>query len=210
MAGVIELVLAGHQQILLIQQALADAGSPGGKATQPGTLAVVWDRLADMIEVQAAAEEEICYLPMVAASSWSWEQMEDAAADLADIREAVAEARMQPVGSQAWWRGIKAALSACVEHFDGLEEGVLADFRNHADRSLCQQLGARWLAFTTARIRDLAAAGQAGDAPCQLCQWPLSAGHPHVLDATGCAVLCTCHSCYLLHRRAARGALSGV
>jgi hypothetical protein len=36
MTGVIELVLAGHQRIMLMQQALADAGRPGGDGIQPG------------------------------------------------------------------------------------------------------------------------------------------------------------------------------
>lgn len=67
--------------------------------------------------------------------------MEDAAADWADIREAMAEARMQPVGSPPWWRAVKAAVSACIEHLDAQEEGVLAKFRGHADRWLRQQLG---------------------------------------------------------------------
>jgi hypothetical protein len=208
--GVIELVLAGHQRILLMQQALADAGPSDGNGDSPWALAVLWDRLADMIEIQAAAEEEVCYLPMVSARSWTWQQMTDAVADLDEIREAVAEARLEAVGSQAWWLAVKAALSACAEHFDRHEEGVLADFASRADRPLGQQLGGQWSAFITAQIRDLAGDGHVGDAGCQLCPWPLPASHPHVLDIGGCAVLCACHCCYLLYRRATRDELSGT
>lgn len=210
MTGIVELVLAGHQRILLLQQALADAGRPGAQRDSARALAMVWGRLADMIDVQAAAEEEVCYLPMVAARSWSWQQMEDAVADLDEIREAVAEAQLETAGSRAWWRAVKAALSACAEHFDRQEEGVLADFARRADRRLCQQLGGQWSAFITARIRDLAPDDQAGGAACQLCQWPLPASHPHVLDSRGRAALCACHCCYLLHGWAARGGLSGA
>jgi hypothetical protein len=209
-ADVVELILGAHHRILLMQQALHDAGRLRGEAGSAGALAAVWDRLADVIEVQAAAEEEICYQPMVAASSWSREQMEDAVADLADIGEAVAEARLQPVSSQSWWRAVKAAFSACVKHFDRQEEGVLADFRSRADRSVRRQLGGQWSAFITARICDLARGGEADDAACQLCQWPLPASHRHVLDTKACAVLCACHCCYELHRWAAHDELSGA
>lgn len=82
MTSIIELVLAGHQRILLLQQALADTGRPSGDQDRAWALAMVWDRLAAMIEVQAAAEEEVCYLPMAAAGCWSQRQMADAVADL--------------------------------------------------------------------------------------------------------------------------------
>ena len=51
MTGVIDLVLAGHQRILLLQEALADAGRPGGHSGPGRALAMVWDRLAAMIEM---------------------------------------------------------------------------------------------------------------------------------------------------------------
>ena len=207
-SGITELVLAGHQRILLMQQALNDAGRPGGEWGSAGALATVWDRLADLIEVQAAAEEEICYLPMVEASSWSREQMQDAVADWDEVCEAVAEARLLPVGSRPWWRAVKAALSVCNKHFDR-QEGVLADFRNYADRPLRQRLGGQWSAFIAARICELSAGSHAGDAACQLCRWPLTASHRHVLDTKGCAVLCACPCCYELYRWAARDELSG-
>jgi hypothetical protein len=195
-ADIVELVVAGQHRILLIQRALRDAGRPRGSAW---ALATVWDRLADMLDVHAAAEEEICYLPMVAASSWSREQMRDAVAELGEIRDAAAEARLLPVGSRSWWRAVTAALSACAEHFDHQEQGVLADFRSRADRTLRQQLGGQWSAFVTAGIADLAPDGQVGDQACERCEWPLPVSHCHVLDATNLAVSCLCPCCYELY-----------
>lgn len=209
-ADIVELILADHQRILVMQRALHNAGRFRGEWGAASALAAVWDRLADVIEVEAAAEEEICYQPMVAAGSWSQEQMEDAVADLDEIGEAVAEARLQPVSSRPWWRAVKAAISACAEHFDRQEQGVLADFRGRADRSQRLQLGGQWSAFITARICDLAGAGEADHAACQLCQWPLPAGHRHVLDTKGCAVLCACPCCYEVHRCAAYDELPGA
>jgi hypothetical protein len=195
MTGVIDLVLAGHQRIRLLQQALAGAGRPGGESDSAWALAIVWDRLADMIEVQAAAEQEVCYLPMAAASCWTQEQMSNAVADLDEIREAVTEARLETVGSRAWWRAVTAALSACAAHFGRQEEGVLADFGRRADRRLRQQLGGQWSAFIAAQVRDLAGDDHVGDTACEFCQWPLNASHQHVLDIKGCAALCACQCC---------------
>jgi anti-sigma B factor antagonist len=206
-ADIIELVLAGQQRILLTQRALRDAGRPGGQRGSASALATVWDRLADMIEVHTAAEEEICYLPMVAASSWSREQMQDAVAELGEIRDAAGEARLLPVCSRSWWRAVTAALSACVEHFDHQEQGVLADFRSRVDRTLRQQLGGQWSAFVTARICDLVPGGQVGDAACQRCQWPLPVSHWHVLDSKNLAVSCTCPCCYQLYLWAEEGVI---
>lgn len=93
-----------------------------------------------------------------------------------EICEAVAEARLETAGSRAWWRAVKAALSACAEHFGRQEEDVLADFARRAYRRLCQQLGSQWSAFTTARIHDLVPDSQVGDAACQLYQWPMPTG----------------------------------
>jgi hypothetical protein len=195
-ADIVELVVAGQQRILLIQRALRDAGRPRASAW---ALATVWDRLADMIDVHAAAEEEICYLPMVAASSWSREQMQDAVAELGEIRDAAAEARLLPVASRSWWRAVTTAVSACAEHFDHQEQGVLADFRSRADRTLRQQIGGQWSAFVTARIADLITDDQVGDQACQGCGWPLPVGHCHVLDAKNLAISCLCACCYELY-----------
>jgi hypothetical protein len=203
-ADVIELVLAGQQRILLIWRAMREAGRTGGQGGPARALATVWDRLAEMIDVHAAAEEEICYLPMFATSSWSWEQMQDAVAELGEIRAVTAEARLLPGGSRSWWRTVEAVLSACAEHFDRQEHGVLADFRSRADRTLRRQLGGQWSAFVTARICDLAPDGQVGDAACQRCQWPLPVNHRHLLDSKSFAVSCMCHCCYELHQWAIR------
>lgn len=210
LTDVVELVLAGQQRISFLRQALCHAGHLAGGENSGSALATVWDQLADLITVQAAAAKEICYLPMVAVSSWSREQMGEAVAAFDGICEAVADARLKPVGSRSWWQVVEAALSAVAEHFSRQREGVLADFRGRADRSLRRRLGGQWSAFTAARIRDLAADGQVGDAACQLCRWPLPAIHHHVLDTKDCAVFCACPCCYELYRWAARDRLSGT
>lgn len=209
-ADITELVLAGYQRVLLLWQALLDARRSGGDWGSARAVATVWDRLADMLDLHAAAQEEICYPFMFETSPQAVAQMEDAAADLDRIREAVAEARLHRVGSRSWWRAVEAALSARVAYFDHREEGILVDFCSRADSSARQRLGGEWSVFIAARIRDLDPSGQAEDAACQLCQWPLPASHGHALDTEGCAVLCACDCCYELYRWAARDEPSGA
>lgn len=208
-ADVIDLILAGQERILVLHKALHDAESPAVDDDFAQALATVWDRLADLIDVQTAAAKEICYLPMVAISSWSPEQMRDAVAAADGIRETVAEARLQPVGSRSWWKVVEAALSACAEHFSRQKQGVLADFRGRADRSLRRRLGGQWSAFTAAQIRDRATDGVDDEGACQLCQWPMPGSHHHVLDTNGCAAFCACPCCYELYRQDARDRLAG-
>jgi hypothetical protein len=127
--------------------------------------------------------------------------MEDALADLDEIRDATAEARLLQAGSRSWWRAVTAALSACAEHFDRQDHGVLAEFRSRTDRTLRRKLGGQWLAFVTARICDLTPDSRADQAVCQRCQWPLSLSHRHVLSSDSWAVFCTCDCCYQLYRQ---------
>jgi hypothetical protein len=73
---------------------------------------------------------------MFGTSPHALQQMQEAIADLDDIREAIGETRLHPAGYPAWRQAVKDALSACVDHFDRQELGILADFRRRADRPL--------------------------------------------------------------------------
>ena len=196
MADIVELILTDHQRIMLMQAALRDVTRSGADGGSGQMLARVWERLACLIEVHADAEEEICCPTMFGTAPAALAPMEDVAADLDDIRELVSEARLLPVGSPAWWQAVKNAFSACVEHFDRLERGVLADFGRQADGSLRQRLGGQWAAFTRARLADYLSRAQHDGAACQLCTRPISGSHRHVLDTTLCAVFCACAFCY--------------
>jgi hypothetical protein len=148
MAGIIGLILADHRRILFMQQALhdADRGCRDGRSGR--ALASVWDRLAASIEIHADAEEEICYPAMFGTSPRARQQMRDAIAGLDDIREAIGEARLHPVGSAAWRQAVQDASWACEQHSGHQDLRVLADFRRRADRSLRCKLGSQWSAFT--------------------------------------------------------------
>jgi hypothetical protein len=154
-AGIVELILADHGRIRLMQAELRAAASSSG--SEPGlVLSRTWDRLADLIEAHTAAEQEVCW-PAVAAA---WPQdiawLREVAADSEDIRTAIGEAALRPAGSPGWWRAVNDALRVCSRSLDREERGLLAGFARHADPVLCDQLGRQWLAFLAARSRDAA------------------------------------------------------
>lgn len=132
MADVIELIEADHRRILHLSDALQDACHYCQGPQTRWVLATLGDRLAALVETHAEAEEEVCYLALYGSSPRGLEQLDEAAADHDDIRRAVREADLQPVGSAEWWRVAQAALAACTEHFDRDERGVLADFGQRA------------------------------------------------------------------------------
>lgn len=82
---------------------------PGRDNTTVGFLAGAWSRLADDVELHLAAEDEVCWLPGPGHGPRARELIECVADDHAEIREAVAEARLLPAGSALWWRSVHAA-----------------------------------------------------------------------------------------------------
>ena len=156
MADIIELILADHERIRRLLRALDDAARYGGDTGADWVLALVWRRLAGLLELHAEVEEEICYLALFGPGQDAAAQMQDAIADHDDIREAVREARLHAVGSAAWWRAATAALRASSDHMTHEERGALAAFGRRATPALRNELGRHWAAFIAARIRDAA------------------------------------------------------
>jgi hypothetical protein len=64
MADIIEVILADHKRIRRMLGALDDAARYGEDPCAGWMLAPVWCRLADLLELHAEAEEEICYLAL--------------------------------------------------------------------------------------------------------------------------------------------------
>ena len=64
MTDIIEVILADHKRIRKMLGALDDAASYGEDPCAGWMLAPVWCRLADLLELHAEAEEEICYLAL--------------------------------------------------------------------------------------------------------------------------------------------------
>jgi hypothetical protein len=150
MADIIDLILRDHQRIRRLTAARGQARCHPQGPPPAWAIADTWDQLAGLLEMHTSAEEEICYLPLSSSCPAVARQMEDACADHADIREAAAEARLQPAGSAPWWRAAGFALAACTSHLNHEENHVLAAFARCADPALRQMLGHQWMAFCTA------------------------------------------------------------
>ncbi|MEO6713521.1 MAG: hemerythrin domain-containing protein [Mycobacteriales bacterium] len=105
------------------------------------SLALVWEQLAEFLEVHAAAEEEVFYPALLAEADPDREQTKDAIGDHNDIRDALADAARVGVGTDTWWAAVGKARAANTHHMGEEEDEPLADFRRHASLELRDQLG---------------------------------------------------------------------
>lgn len=110
-------------------------------------LRAIWEPLAALLEVHAAAEEAIFYPQLLRRGDDAEDETVDAIGDHNDIREGVREAARHPIGSPAWWDGVRQARTANSEHMAEEEDDALPDFRRNAPQSVRQDLGRRFLDF---------------------------------------------------------------
>jgi len=155
MADVIDVILADHARIRRLAEALdrCAASQSGGMAA-----GAVWTRLAEVLEAHMAAEEEIAYLALFRHGDGGGMMMRGAAADHADVREAVREAALDQAGGRAWWRAVNAAVRIIDDHMACEERAVLPALGRRAGPAERSVLARRWAAFTAARARDAAGA----------------------------------------------------
>lgn len=159
MTDVTELIVSDHDRICRLFTTLDDvaryvtAGESRGSA--PGwVLATTWARIAGLLDMHADAEQEICFLAMFGYRRNQFSEMEDAIADLNDVREAVAETHLQEAGCPAWWRAVDAARRSIHRHIFTIEQGILSDFCARSDGRLRAGLSKQWTAFIAARRHD--------------------------------------------------------
>lgn len=144
------LVLAEHGRILRLFRALDDAARRTDSAAASPALRQVWARLADLLELVACTEEEICFPVLFAREAAVTAMLEDALADHTDIREAVEEARLLDVGSPLWWRTMTAARRLTATHFTREEAGLLASVSACLPPESAKILTRQWGAFARA------------------------------------------------------------
>ena len=157
MSDVIEFMLGDHLRIRRLLAALDDAARYSARDGRGGldwTPAAIWARLATVLTLHADAEQEICFAHLYRDRPDWLSELNDAVAVLNDVREAVAEARLQEAVSPAWWRAAHAARRSICDHIVTIERGAMADFQARSPAGLREQLGRQWVAFTAARQRD--------------------------------------------------------
>ena len=103
--------------------------------------------LALHLDIHAEAEETILYPHLVKHGDDGEEETEDAVGDHNKIRDAIAESKLHPVGSDEWWAAVWRARRENSEHLAEEEDEALPDFRRHVGVELRAELGARWLTF---------------------------------------------------------------
>lgn len=115
----------------------------------PEVLQSHWGPLGVMLELHAAAEEELFYPRLLAVGVEAKDETEDAISDHNEIRDAVRRANDLQAGSDEWWDAVRAARESNGDHMAEEERGALADLRAHDDPSIRAELGARWVEYTT-------------------------------------------------------------
>jgi hypothetical protein len=158
-ADVIELIMADHRRIRRFREVLDDAVRGGPASGSGWMLAHVWERVTDLLDSHTQAEEEICYLSMFGPGSRLGEWRRDAVADHDDIREAIEEALLQPVGSALWWTAARAALAVSADHLDREERDMMVSWLPRLTMRRRLELGRQWLGFVAARRLELAPDG---------------------------------------------------
>lgn len=110
-------------------------------------LTAIWEPLATRLDTHADAEERIFYPLLLQKGEDAEEETEDAIHDHNAIRDAVADARKHPVGSDAWVEAVGRARKENGEHLDEEEREGLPDFRKHATAQQKHDLAMQWLRF---------------------------------------------------------------
>ncbi len=116
-------------------------------------LGAIWERLRILLEVHAAAEEELFYPRLLEIGEGATdaydaeEETEDAISDHNDIRAGIAEAERHDIGTPGWWQGISTTREANSTHMGEEERQALADFRRHADDAERRRLGVAFATF---------------------------------------------------------------
>jgi len=153
-ADIAELILAVHTRVGSLFAALDRSVVSGRSARVPSALMPVWAAAAELLVLNAEAEEEICFPAIFGNGPEGLAATNRAIADHDDIREAICEARLNDAGSSAWWRAVNATRKASSNHFTGPEISALILFGRCGPADLRQTLGRYWINFIAARLRD--------------------------------------------------------
>jgi hypothetical protein len=144
----VELLRGDHARICRLFAELA------GLAEDPAALAGRWTELAEVLLAHVGAYEEIFQLPLRRMVPGSLPGTEDFDAGKLDIREAVAEARLQPTGPAQWWLAVRAAQVAADRHISSVEAARLPRFAQQVPASARRELGLQWKRYMAYRDDD--------------------------------------------------------
>ena len=141
-----ELILDEHHRQRRMFAMLEDTDPSNQNA-----LGVLWNRLCTVLEVHAAAEEELFYPHLLKfGAGLGDESVDDEVIDVIkdhnQIRDAIRESVGRAVGSDGWWAAVRKTNVANSDHMAEEERDDLADFRRNAPLQLRHDIA---LAFAT-------------------------------------------------------------
>lgn len=142
MADIIDLIYEDHQW-LRRQFFYLDA------ARTEADLTAIWEPLATRLDTHADAEETVFYpvLLKLGRAGQPRDETEDAIDDHNAIRDAVAESRTHPVGTEPWFEAVGRARTENGKHLDEEEREALPDFIKSSTPGQRRDLAMTWLRF---------------------------------------------------------------
>lgn len=176
MADITQLILDDHDRFRRGFAALDDA--EGAEE-----LHRVWEPLAALLDLHAEAEEAIFYPQLLRRGEDAEDETLDAIGDHNDIRDGVREAGRHPIGSSAWWDGVRQVRMANSEHMAEEEDEALADFRRNTPPEIRDELGRQFCEFKTkhAKAQDLDTKDKDPEEYVNTVQERISSGDAHSL-----------------------------
>ncbi|HET9731310.1 MAG TPA: hemerythrin domain-containing protein [Acidimicrobiales bacterium] len=144
MPDICDLILDDHHTF---RRRFAELDELRAAGAAPERLAPLWEPLSELLEVHAAAEEELFYPRLLKKGDNADEETEDAISDHNEIRDAVRRARGAEVGTDDWWKAVLDARHANSDHMAEEEREGVADFRVNAEPEVRDDLGGRWLSY---------------------------------------------------------------
>jgi Hemerythrin HHE cation binding domain len=146
MADITRLILRDHARMRELFADLDDAQASGST----GAIEAAWYPLDALLDVPAEAEERVFYPVLLGRGENDEAEARDAIEDHNKIRDAVRAARVEQVGSAAWWRAVGAARTENSKHIAEEEREALSDFRRNVGAAERERLGLAWIEFVAA------------------------------------------------------------
>lgn len=142
MPDICDLILDDHETF---RRRFAELDEQRGQGT--AALQQLWEPLGGLLDLHAAAEEEMFYPRLLRRGQAGRPETSDAISDHNAIHDAVASAARPPAGSEEWWQAVRQAREQNSDHMAEEERGALADFHSNTAAEMRQEPGARFVSF---------------------------------------------------------------
>lgn len=161
---IIDVILSDHHEqrklFLLIEQI---------DPSETDALAAIWERLKNLLEVHAEAEERHFYPTLLKVGTGASdapsveEETKDAIKDHNEIRDAAREVQKYDVGSKPWFDAVEKANRKNSTHMAEEERQGMADFREHASADQRHRLALKFLAYEYHHLNGIKASNDDPD-----------------------------------------------